>query len=231
MLALDPRECKRGPEGRTHPAGPLARRPDMTSTRRDAARQALALASLGAGAIHLALGPEHMAEWSVLGYGFYASGVLQVLWGVALLRGETRRLVALGGLGSLLFVGVWAVSRTTGLPLGPEAWEAEAVGRADLLCIALESVVVLGALTLLRRPAAGRAPAGRLTARAVVAGAALAVLATTGVAVAAPGHEHGEHTCPSTPVSSGVDANGNGADDGVEAYFRCQLVHEHDHQG
>jgi hypothetical protein len=229
MLALTQGECKAGGSG-THPLALRARTLTvMTTTRRDAARQGLALASAGAGAIHLALGPEHMSEWAVLGTSFYVSGALQLLWAVRLVTSESRRLLAVGAFGSALFIGVWLVSRTTGLPIGPEAFAPEAVGRADLICIALEAAVTVGALTLLRRPAAGRAPAGRLAVRGVLATVALAVLATTGVAVAAPGHEHGGAACPTSPVASGVDANHNGADDGVEAYFACQLLHEHDH--
>lgn len=204
-----------------------------SATRRDTARQALALASVGAGAIHLALGPEHLSAWAVLGAGFYVSGALQVLGGAWLLLTESRRLLVLGAAGSLLLLGVWVMSRTTGLPLGPQAWAAEPVGRADLLCVALESVVALGALILLRRPTAGLAPAGPLAVRGVLSGVALAVLATTGVAVAAPGHHHdhlpGDAPCASAPAPTGVDANGNGADDGVEAYFGCRLRHSHDH--
>ena len=49
--------------------------PTRTTTRRDAARQIVGLASLGAGVIHLALGPAHMTEWAVLGYGFFVTGV------------------------------------------------------------------------------------------------------------------------------------------------------------
>ncbi|MEO7447806.1 MAG: hypothetical protein ABI336_05975 [Humibacillus sp.] len=202
------------------------------STRRDAVRQALALSSLGAGAIHVALGPEHMTEWAVLGIGFYVSGFLQLAWGARLMVTESRRLMAFGAFQSVLYVGVWLMSRTTGLPLGPERWQAEATGRADLLCVALESVIALGALYLLRRPTAGRAPAGRLAVRSVLTGVALAVLATTGVAVAAPSHLHEGGACPAKPVLTGTDNNHNGADDGDEAYFRCLLIHEHDdHKG
>lgn len=204
----------------------------MISTRRDAARLALALGTAGAGAIHLALGPEHLREWALLGTGFYVSGALQLLWAALLLRRE--RLLVTGALGSLLFVGVWLVSRTTGLPLGPERWQAEAVGRADVVCVVLELVVAVAALTLVRRPGAGRAPARRLTTRSAVALAAAAVLASTGAAVAAPAHEHGHsHThvapCAAQPTPTGVDADHDGADDGVQAWFRCQLLHEHDH--
>lgn len=124
------------------------------------------------------------------------------------------------------------MSRTTGLPLGPEQWQAESTGRADLICIALEAVVGLGALYLLRRPTAGRAPAGRLAVRGVLSAVALTVLATTGVAVAAPSHLHQGGPCPLKPVLTGADTNHNGADDGNEAYFGCLLRHEHDnHKG
>lgn len=187
--------------------------------------------SVGAGAIHLALGPEHLREWVVLGSGFLASGVLQLMWGAALVRSESRPVLALGALGSTLFVGVWVVSRTLGMPFGPAALRPEAVGVADALCVVLESLVALGAVVLLRRPSAGLAPAGRITLVGVLSGVFLSVFATTGIALAAPAHDHrsgGSAPCPSSPVATGVDANHNGADDGVEAYFGCQLRHEHD---
>jgi len=168
-----------------------------------------------------------MTEWVALGTGFYVSGTLQVLWGLTLLRTAGRRLLTVGALGSLLFITMWVVSRTTGLPIGPEAGQVESVGTADALCVGLEAVVLLGALVLLRRPTAGLVPAGRPTVAAVLSGVTLAVLATTGVAVAAPSHGHGA-PCPASAVASGVDANHNGADDGVEYYFACQLLHEHD---
>ena len=203
------------------------------TTRRDTARQALGLASVGAGVIHLALGPEHMQEWAPLGLGFYASGVLQVLWGAALLGRERRWLLRSGALGSLLFVGVWLMSRTSGLPAGPDAWRAEATGRADLLCVALETVVALGALILLRRPTAGLAPAGPVALRSALSGASLLVLATTGAAVAAPGHSHVvPKDCPTHIVTWGVDKNHNNVDDGTEYYFVCELKRAHEgHKG
>ena len=206
----------------------------MTSstTRRETAQRALALASIGAGVIHIALGPEHLSEWVVLGTSFYVFGALQVLFGLLLLRRAGRALLLTCALGSLAPIAVWLVSRTSGLPLGPEAFEPEGYGVADLICVGLEAVVALGALTLLRRPAAGLVPAGRGAARIVLSGVAIAVFASTGVAVAAPAHEHAE-TCPTSAVTNGKDANANGADDGIEAYFACKLLHSHDgkHKG
>lgn len=76
-----------------------------TATRRDAARQTVGLASVGAGVIHLALGPDHMAEWTVLGYGFFVSGAVPLLLGARLLRTESRRLLALATVISLTLIG------------------------------------------------------------------------------------------------------------------------------
>jgi hypothetical protein len=201
----------------------------MTSaTRRDAARQALALASVGAGAIHLALGPEHMSEWALLGTGFYLSGVFQLAWGAWAAVTESRRLLAVGAAGSLLFLGAWLVSRTSGLPFGPEAWQPEAVGRADLLCVALEAVVAVGALTLLRRPTAGLAPAGRVAVRGLLSAVALAVLATTGVAVAAPTQAHGGNSsCAASTVAGHQTQAQHDAAHDLAALLSCQQHGEH----
>ena len=171
-----------------------------------------------------------MTEWVVLGAGFYVSGVLQLVWGAALAARESRVVTALGALGSLAFIAVWVVSRASGLPLGPEAFAPERIGVADLVCVVLEAVAVLGALVMLRRPTAGLAPAARPVARALTAGVAALVVGSTGVAVAAPVHAHRSGgPCPAHAVPTGVDANHNKADDGIEAFFTCQLLHEHDH--
>jgi hypothetical protein len=45
---------------------------------------------------------------------------------------------------------LWVWSRTLGLPFGPEAGEAEAIGIADALCTLTEIVIVGGALALYR---------------------------------------------------------------------------------
>ena len=183
---------------------PRAPAPVGVPTRRATGRLVLALAAAGAGVIHLALGPEHSSEWVVLGGGFYLSGVLQLLWAGALARRESRLLTGLGALGSAALIAAWVISRTSGLPVGPEAFAPEGVGLADVLCVAMEAVVALGAVVLLRRPTAGRTPTSRVLARSVVAASAALVLTGTGVAVAAPGHEHGSTAaCPTAPHRPG----------------------------
>ena len=201
-----------------------------SGSRRRSALLALAAASAGAGVIHLVFTREHLSEWLPLGLGFAAAGLFQLVWAAALLRRESRSLLRLGAVASLAFVGVWLVSRTIGLPLGPQAFQVEGAGVPDVLCVLLELPVAAGALSLLRRPGAGRRPAGTMF-RALAAAAVSVAVATTGVVVASPGHVHAGHSAcdPRAPLrASGVDANHDGVDDGVQAYFRCQLLHEHD---
>jgi hypothetical protein len=201
-------------------------------TQRSAARYVLAVAALGAGAIHLAYAPEHLTEYLPLGVGFIAAGTLQLLWAVAVTIRDSSRLLYAGGVLSLVLAGVYLMSRTVGLPLGPEAFEPEAFGASDLICCALEVPVGVGALLLARRPLALRARLGVRWAAAVAAGFVLVGTASTSALAASGSHEHGAdhpHSCPSAPVRTGV-ADERGVDTGVTAYFTCLLEHEHDHQ-
>lgn len=211
------------------PQGPLVRRPVMAlrtrMSQRTAARWVLASASLGAGAIHFAVAGEHAEEWPALGVSFLAAGAFQVLWALYLVLRDSRAALVAGGILSVVFIATYLVSRTTGLPLGPEAFEPEPLGAADLLCCALEVPVAVGALLLARRPNALRRPLER---RWTVGFAAALVLVATagGSALASPAHEH-EASCPAAPELTGqLDARG--VDTGVTAYFSCQLLHEHD---
>jgi hypothetical protein len=194
------------------------------STLRDGFRTALAVASAGAGLVHLAHAPDHLAAWAPLGAGFVLAGLLQLLLSLVLLVREDRGWLVVAATGSLLLAGAWGLSRTTGLPFAPGG--AEPVGRADLLCVLLELTVAAGALVLLRR-ATLRSDPGRRTRWGVTAVLTAAVLSTTGAALAAPAHEHPGGPCPARPVASGVDGDRDGADDGVQEYFRCALHEAH----
>jgi hypothetical protein len=174
----------------------------LHTTDRAALRVLLAAAAAGAGLIHLAFAPEHLHEYLPLGAGFLAAGVLQLAWAAVITGHESRRLLQLGGVFSLVFVGVYLMSRTTGLPLGPDAFEPEGFGAADLLCCALEVPVGIGALVLARRP---RLLVRRLRVRlaAAVGVAFLLVGSATAYAATAPTHEH---THEQTAEHAGHDA-------------------------
>ena len=195
------------------------------SSLRDVLRTALAVAAAGAGVVHLVHAPDHLAEWPPLGAGFVLAGLVQLLVALVLLARESRGWLLAAVASSAVLVSAWGVSRTVGLPLAPGG--AEPVGRADALCVLLELGVAAGATLLLLRPAVLRRDPGRGVRAGVTAALAAAVLSTTGAAVAAPAHEHPGGPCPARPVASGVDADADGADDGVQEYFRCALHEAH----
>jgi hypothetical protein len=155
----------------------------------DLARCWAAFASLGAGLVHLAVTREHLAEWWVYGVFFAVVGAAQVAWAVAALGASghppLRRPVAVGNAALVL---LWLLTRTSGLPVGPERWSAEAFGRPDVLCVVLELAAV-GVLLLLHRVwrdagrLVGRLATGRFVA--LMFAGALTVSAVTTPALAA----------------------------------------------
>ena len=46
---------------------------------------------------------------------------------------------------------IWAVSRMTGLPLGPEPWMPEPVQALDVVATLCEALVLVGSLVLMQR--------------------------------------------------------------------------------
>jgi hypothetical protein len=184
---------------------------------------ALALTSLAASGIHFAVMADHFAEAFVFGLFFAVVAWAQALWAVAVVVAPVRIVLTSGIIGNLAVIAVWAMSRTVGVPLGPEPWTPESIGPADLLCGVLEGAIVLGCVLLLRHDMADATP--DQDRRAVVAlpallafGVALAV--GTSVAIAAsPEHEHAEagHSHAAEHTASSHDGHvlvgGNGEPD------------------
>ncbi len=96
-----------------------------------------AVASAAAAGIHFAVAPEHFHEWWGFGAFFVVSGTAQLAWAVF----PSKAWIGIGG--NALFIVLWAVSRTHGLPFGPDPNTPEAVGPVDLVSIGLELTAVL----------------------------------------------------------------------------------------
>src|SRR3954449_3275932 len=90
-----------------------------------AARGLLAVLSIGAGTIHLVMVPAHAGEWLPEGLAFALSGWFALAFGVAVAVRPTKRLLLVGLLANLVFIVAWAVTRTVGMPFGPEAGSKE----------------------------------------------------------------------------------------------------------
>jgi hypothetical protein len=99
---------------------------------------ALAALSTGAATIHFAVVAQHFEEWWLTGVFFVVVAVLQLVWAVVALLRPSARLWLVGAIGNALVVVTWIVSRTTGVPVGPEAGEPEPVGFVDLLATGYE---------------------------------------------------------------------------------------------
>lgn len=140
------------------------------------------VSSAAAAGGHVAMGPPHFRENLLFGAFFAATALLQLLWAGMLAVHRTRALLVLGALGNLAVLGLWALTRTVGLPFGLLP-HPEAVGPWDLACGAWELAVVSGCVVLLRsRRTAGQVAPWRdwhRSARIFVAGSVLLLGALT----------------------------------------------------
>ena len=158
--------------------------------RADVARCWAGFASLGAGLIHLAVTEEHFHEWWLYGSFFLAVGITQIGWAVLALARDRPPWRLLTAWASFAVVVLWAVTRTVGLPFGPEPGQAEPAGRADVLCGVLELAVFAALLVvplLQERDATspGRRRAGTFVAL-MFAGALASAAITTPALAATP---------------------------------------------
>ena len=171
-----------------------------TALARQAPRFAITVAVaclLGAEAIHTAVISEHFREWWAEGVFFFALSVLEGALAAALLLTRARQPRLAAVVLSLATIAIWAWSRTTGLPLGPEAGYPEPVGRADTVATMLEALTALALAPVVLRPQdAARAPlAGRHRPHRAAAAAAIARATAYGVAEA-DDHSHADHAAP-----------------------------------
>jgi dipeptidyl aminopeptidase/acylaminoacyl peptidase len=157
-------------------------------------RIGLALASAGAGTIHLAVLPEHAREWWLFGLFFLGTGGLQPLWALLILLRPSPRLLLAGAVGNAVVIALWVVTRAAGLPFGPDVGEREPAEFIDVLATAYEFLIVVGSLALLLGAPAGDRPlrpAVRALAPSVLAACALALTgAAVGASATGDGHHH-----------------------------------------
>lgn len=147
-----------------------------------------ALLTAAAGGIHLAAAVPHFTDDRLLGASFVAVGWLQLAVAAGLLLGVSRSTVAAATAVNLVAAAAWALSRTTGLPLGHAG--PEAVGIADLVTVAFE-VAAMGLLVARWRGSAALL-GSRTTAVVTLAATGILVGIGSGAAIAtlATGHHH-----------------------------------------
>jgi hypothetical protein len=117
--------------------------------------------STGAASIHFSVISPHIEEWWLFGAFFLTVAWFQAATAVAIVASPNRRLVILAVAVNLLVIVIWLWSRTSGLPIGPEPGEPEAIGAPDVLSTVLEALLVAWAIAmLLTRVASRRASLG-----------------------------------------------------------------------
>jgi hypothetical protein len=151
-------------------------------------RWAASVTLVCAGAIHTSVVEEHYREWALEGLFFVALAVVEALLALAIAAapGMTTHRAAIAL--SLATIALWTVSRTLGVPVGPQAWVPEPIGRADAVATLLELTTAV-ALSPLVLPFPGRGASGVAVALVAIAGFAATALAL------APGggHDAGDH--------------------------------------
>ena len=154
-----------------------------------------ALLSIGAAVIHAAVAGPHFDEYAPFGLLFLASALGQTIWAVLLLAAPSARLLVAGAAGNLGILATWALSRTSGLPLGPQPGTPEPIGALDIAASAFELGLVVAALLLIVARGPLAMPGRQVKHFAAIAAAIL--VAVTGAAFgkeqAGAGH-HGAAT-------------------------------------
>jgi hypothetical protein len=157
---------------------------------------AAALLSAGAAAIHGAVAGPHLDHYLPFGLLFVASALAQAAWSVLVLLAPSRRVFAAGAVGNAGIVGVWAVSRTTGLPFGPESGSPEPVAAIDVAATAFEVGIVAASGILLAARRGVATVWGFGTARFAAIGVAVVAGLTAAAFAATPGGAAGHHHAP-----------------------------------
>jgi hypothetical protein len=112
---------------------------------------ALALLSAASAAIHSSVSAEHFEEAFIYGAFFLAASTSQAGWAILIVYRPNRTLLFVGAVGNAATIALWTLTRTVGLPVGPQPWRPEAIGTLDLVSTLLELAIVLCAATLLAR--------------------------------------------------------------------------------
>ena len=178
-------------------------------------RRLAAATMAGAAVIHVGVMADHVREWWAAGVFFLVTGIVQLVWALWLWTSPVRRWVLWSGIGvNALLVVVWLVSRTAGLPVGPEAGRPEAIGVADVVCVVLEvaaAALAAAVLPLATRERAASRSGAATTERVGVVTCAVGVLAliAAGGALAVPeSHSHDDAGMAGMSVSDDGHTHG-----------------------
>ena len=182
---------------------PLASDGPRRPGRRTPADIAVAGLLAAAGGLHLAALPSHQRSSAIVAAFFAGTALAQLLGALLVATRPSRRLA--GGViaGNLTLVAIWALSRTTGLPVGGALGLPERVSVLDGLAAAVEVLALLAALWSLaaRRPVVASV---RSAGWQPVLAVGVLWLASGALGVTLPGSGH-DHVSATPAGSTGHD--------------------------
>jgi hypothetical protein len=123
--------------------------------------------------------PDHFEESLLYGTFFAVAATAQFAYSAMLLARPSRTLLVAGVLGNVGIVGLWLVTRTLGIPLGPAAGTTESFGGLDVLTAVFELTTAVGAAAVIGRRDRPLRPAGPSTWTSLV----WVALALAGIAI------------------------------------------------
>lgn len=168
------------------PTGRPISKPPTPTGRVDNAVLLLCGLAWASGIIHIHASIDHLQESVVHAAFFVALASAQFGWGAVLYRSPTARLVLFGAGGSVAVALLWLVSRTIGLPIGPEAWTPEPVGILDVVATVDEIMLALLGCERVGLIRYGARP----NSQPFLTAAALGVMLLSCVALVPGGHAH-----------------------------------------
>ena len=111
---------------------------------------AAAALSLVAALVHLWATPEHFnSSWWGYGAFFVATALAQGTFAIAVLRWPGTLLCVAGILGNLSIIAMYVVTRTSGIPVGPEAGMIEDPGALDMTSMVAQVGIVIVLVAML----------------------------------------------------------------------------------
>jgi hypothetical protein len=165
----------------------------------------LAIASVAAAVIHLAVAGSHFQEYWVFGVFMLTAGWLQLVWAILAVARPSRAVLCGGAVLSANIIAVYVLTRTVGDMVGPTPNGVEPTGFGDVLCTVFEALILIGCFWLLMTRTAWRVRRSELMATATAAGGVTAVLLS--VALVAGGPEMVMAAGPRTATKSAASSH------------------------
>lgn len=75
----------------------------------------------------------------------------QIAWSIPVVLARSAIVYAVGALANGALIGIWLISRTIGVPIGPDAWVPEPAAALDITATLLDLLIVVGAALVLFR--------------------------------------------------------------------------------